>query len=475
MRLGAADKNMGNGKNKGLWGGRFTGETDPGFADFNRSFGFDKRLFEADVRASIAHCDGLLGAGVLTPAEANRIKNALNQILERTRDADSFDQIEVEDVHSFVEARLVEMIGDTGGKLHSGRSRNDQVATDLRLWLRAEIDRIGASVTGVQTALLDFAGANGAAVLPGYTHLQRAQPILLAHWCLAYFEMFARDRERLAETRNRVNVMPLGSAALAGTSLAINRDEVARALGFTAVSQNSLDAVSDRDFGIEFISTASLIMMHLSRLAEDIILYATTEFGFFELSDAVATGSSLMPQKKNPDSMELVRGKAGRIFGHLIGLLAVMKGLPLAYNKDMQEDKEALFDTVDTTRACLEVTTMVLRNIRVNEEKTRAAAARGFLNATELADYLVRKGLPFREAHETVGRIVTHAVNRGFELDGLSLDELKLFSPLIERDVFESLSLDRTLATKSQIGGTAPERVAAELKRARKRLWTLAG
>ncbi len=323
---------------------------------------------------------------------------------------------------------------------------------------------------GVQTALLDFADANCDAVLPGYTHLQRAQPVLMAHWCLAYFEMFARDRERLAETRKRVNVMPLGSAALAGTSFAIDRDEVARALGFASVSQNSLDAVSDRDFGIEFISAASLIMMHLSRLAEDIILYATTEFGFFELSDAVATGSSLMPQKKNPDSMELVRGKAGRIFGHLIGLLAVMKGLPLAYNKDMQEDKEALFDTVDTTRACLEVTATVLRNIRVNEEKARAAAACGFLNATELADYLVRKGLPFREAHETVGRIVTHAINHGFELEDLSLDELNLFSPLIEQDVFESLSLDRTLATKSQIGGTAPERVAAELKHARKRL-----
>ena len=461
---------MGNGKNKGLWGGRFTGVTDPGFADFNRSFGFDQRLFDADVRASIAHCDGLQGAGVLAPAEANQIKNALNQILEQSRNADYFDQVKAEDVHSFVEARLFEMIGNTGGKLHSGRSRNDQVATDLRLWLREEIDRIGASVKGVQTALLDFADANCDAVLPGYTHLQRAQPVLMAHWCLAYFEMFARDRERLAETRKRVNVMPLGSAALAGTSFAIDRDEVARALGFASVSQNSLDAVSDRDFGIEFISAASLIMMHLSRLAEDIILYATTEFGFFELSDAVATGSSLMPQKKNPDSMELVRGKAGRIFGHLIGLLAVMKGLPLAYNKDMQEDKEALFDTVDTTRACLEVTAMVLRNIRVNEEKTRAAAARGFLNATELADYLVRKGLPFREAHETVGRIVTHAINHGFELEDLSLDELNLFSPLIEQDVFESLSLDRTLATKSQIGGTAPERVAAELKHARKRL-----
>ncbi|HMG75466.1 MAG TPA: argininosuccinate lyase [Pyrinomonadaceae bacterium] len=454
--------------NKNLWGGRFRGEADPGFAEFNRSFGFDRRLFEVDVRASVAHCEGLAAANVLTPNESEQITSALTTILERGRaDAGYFDEAAAEDVHSFVESRLVEMIGDTGRKLHTGRSRNDQVATDLRLWLREEIDRTTDALRRTQQALLDLAEANRAAVMPGYTHLQRAQPVLFAHWCLAYFEMLARDRERLADVRQRVNIFPLGSAALAGTSYPIDRDAVAQALGFATISRNSLDAVSDRDFCIEFAGAASLIMLHLSRLAEDIILYSTTEFGFLELSDAIATGSSLMPQKKNPDSMELVRGKAGRVFGHLTALLAMMKGLPLAYNKDMQEDKEAVFDTVDTVKACLDVTVTVLGNIRLNEAKMREAATRGYLNATELADYLVRKGMPFREAHETVGRVVMHAIERKVELDDLSLDELKSFSSLIERDVFESLSLERTLGTKSAVGGTAPDQVEAALLKAR--------
>src|SRR5258708_756909 len=451
-----------------LWGGRFTGETDRGFAEFNRSFGFDRRLFEVDVRASIAHCDGLAGAAVLTGAESNEIKSALQAILDRAQtDARYFDESSSEDVHSFVEARLVEMVGDTGRKLHTGRSRNDQVATDLRLWLRDEIDRAALALRSAQEALLDLAEAHPEAAIPGYTHLQRAQPILFAHWCLAYFEMLTRDRERLAEVRKRVNVLPLGAAALAGTSYRIDREAVARALGFDEISRNSLDAVSDRDFCIEFTSAASLVMMHLSRLGEDTILYSTAEFGFFELSDAVATGSSLMPQKKNPDSMELVRGKAGRVFGHLTALLTTMKGLPLAYNKDMQEDKEAIFDTVDTVKASLDVTSTVLGNIRLNETKMREAATRGYLNATELADYLVRKGMPFREAHESVGRVVMHAIERKIELDDLSLDELKSCSPLIEQDVFESLALERTLATKSQAGGTAPDQVKAALAQAR--------
>src|SRR5262249_36827329 len=381
-----------------------------------------------------------------------------------------FDDPMAEDVHSFVEARLVEMIGDAGRKLHTGRSRNDQVATDLRLWLRAEIDRLDGCLRDTQTALLDFAAANQAVALPGYTHLQRAQPILLAHWCLAYFEMLDRDRERFADVRRRVNVLPLGSAALAGTAYAIDREAVAQALNFAAVSRNSLDAVSDRDFCIEFCNAASLAMMHLSRLAEDIILYATTEFGFFELSDAIATGSSIMPQKKNPDSMELVRGKAGRVFGHLSSLLTTMKGLPLAYNKDLQEDKEALFDAVDTLTACLGISTTVLRNIRVNEPRARAALQRGYLNATELADYLARKGMPFREAHEAVGRIVVHAIERGCELEALSLEELKSFAGLIEPDVFAALSVAQALRSKSQTGGTAPDRVAEALEAARVRL-----
>src|SRR5260221_4553611 len=462
---------MNNARKTNLWGGRFTGETDRGFGEFNRSFGFDRRLFAVDVRASIAHCDGLAGAGVLMGTESNQIKSALQAILDRGQsDPSYFDDPSSEDVHSFVEARLVEMIGDAGRKLHTGRSRNDQVATDLRLWLRDEIDRTALALRSAQKALLDLADAHPDPAIPGYTHLQRAQPVLFAHWCLAYFEMLARDGERLAGVRQPVNVLPLGSGALAGTSYAIDRAALARALGFDGISLNSLDAVSDRDFCIEFTSAASLVMMHLSRLAEDIILYSTTEFGFFELSDAVATGSSLMPQKKNPDSMELVRGKAGRVFGHLAALLATMKGLPLAYNKDMQEDKEAVFDTADTVNASLTVTATVLRNLRLNETRARDAASHGYLNATELADYLVRKGMPFREAHETVGRIVVRAIELGVELSDLPLDDLKGFSVLIDQDVFECLALETTLATKSQIGGTAPRRVAAELKNARGRL-----
>jgi len=462
---------MSDKSNRNLWGGRFQGETDPGFAEFNRSFGFDRRLFEVDVRASIAHCQGLTAGGVLTADESEQITSALATILERGRtDADYFEEVVAEDVHSFVELRLVEMIGDTGRKLHTGRSRNDQVATDLRLWLREEVDRILIALGRTQQALLNLAEANRAAVMPGYTHLQRAQPVLFAHWCLAYFEMLARDRDRLIDVRKRINVLPLGSAALAGTSYPIDRDSVARALGFEGVSRNSLDSVSDRDFCIECAGAASLIMLHLSRLAEDIILYATNEFGFFKLSDAIATGSSLMPQKKNPDSMELVRGKSGRVFGHLTALLTMMKGLPLAYNKDMQEDKEALFDTVDTVIACLDVTTTVLGNLRLDEMKMREAATRGYLNATELADYLARKGLPFREAHDMVGRIVMLAIEREVELDHLPLNDLRSFSSLIEPDVFESLSLAKTLETKSQSGGTAPKRVAEALAAAKKTL-----
>ena len=456
------------GENKNLWGGRFSGKADPGFAEFNQSLGFDQRLLAADVRASIAHANALVGAGVLTRDEAGKINSGLQTILQRGQtDPAYFAELPSEDIHSFVEARLVEMIGETGRKLHTGRSRNDQVATDLRIWLRDQIDHTTSVVKTTQTALLDLAENNREAVLPGYTHLQRAQPVLFAHWCLAYFEMLVRDGERMADARQRANVLPLGAAALAGTSYQIDREAVARALDFESVSRNSLDAVSDRDFCIDFLSAASLVMVHLSRLAEDIIIYSTAEFGFFELSDAVATGSSLMPQKKNPDSMELVRGKAGRVFGHLAALLATLKGLPLAYNKDMQEDKEAVFDTADTVNASLEVTATVLRNIRVREERTRMAATRGYMNATELADYLVRKGMPFREAHDVVGRLVLRAIERDIEMQELALDEMQTFSSLIEADVYEALSLEQTLATKAQIGGTSPDRVAKELEIAR--------
>jgi len=433
-------------ESKKLWGGRFEGKIDPGFAEFNNSYRFDRRLFEADVAASIAYCQALENAGVITAAEGTQIRDGLNTILN----AGAAENHSAEDVHSFVEARLIELIGDVGRKLHTGRSRNDQVATDFRLWLRGSIDHLDETIRDAQTALLDFAEANRDVVIPGYTHLQRAQPVLLAHWCLAYFEMLARDRERVSEVRRRVNILPLGSAALAGTSFPINRAELATALGFEGVSRNSLDAVSDRDFCIEFLSACALVMVHLSRLAEDIILYATSEFGFFELGDAIATGSSLMPQKKNPDSMELVRGKAGRVFGDLMGLLVTLKGLPLAYNKDMQEDKEAVFDAFDTVSSSLRVAATVLRNIGVNKARAAAAASSGYMNATELADYLVRKGMPFREAHEVVGKIVTQAIKLGKELEEMDLSEFG-------EDVYEALSLERTLATKNQIGGTARE------------------
>ena len=445
---------------KKLWGGRFEGKIDPEFAEFNNSYRFDRRLFEADVAASIAYCEALVNAGVVNTDEGAQIKTALDTILKSGAD----ENHSAEDVHSFVEARLIEMIGDVGRKLHTGRSRNDQVATDFRLWLRSSIDELMQSLREAQSSLLDFAEANRDVVIPGYTHLQRAQPVLLAHWCLAYVEMLGRDRERLREVRRRVNVLPLGSAALAGTSFPIDREALASALGFEGVSRNSLDAVSDRDFCVEFLSACALIMVHLSRLAEDIILYATSEFGFVELGDAIATGSSLMPQKKNPDSMELVRGKAGRVFGDLMRLLTTLKGLPLAYNKDMQEDKEAVFDAFDTVSSSLAVTATVLRNVTINRERARVAASSGYMNATELADYLVRKGMPFREAHEVVGKIVTKAIESGKELEQMDLSQ---FSELISEDVYEALSLERTLNAKSQIGGTAREVVDKALTAAR--------
>ncbi len=444
-----------------MWGGRFTGKTDPGFAAFNNSFRFDRRLFAADVAASIAYSQALENAKVITAEEGTRIRDGLETILK----AGCSDDAQAEDVHSFVEARLVELIGDAGRKLHTGRSRNDQVATDFRLWLRQAIDNLDATLRITQAALLDFAEANSEVVIPGYTHLQRAQPVLLAHWSLAYFEMLARDRERLADTRRRVNIMPLGSAALAGTSFPIDRELVAKLLDFEGVSRNSLDAVSDRDFCVEFLSACSLIMVHLSRLAEDIIVYATTEFGFFELGDAIATGSSLMPQKKNPDSMELVRGKAGRVFGDLLGLLTMLKGLPLAYNKDMQEDKEAVFDAFDTVTSSLQVTSTVLANISVNK-----VALGGYMNATELADYLVRKGMPFRDAHEIVGKIVMRAIELETQIEEMNIEELQKFSRLIEADVYEALSLEQTIASKSQTGGTARASVKESLARARREL-----
>lgn len=455
-----------------LWGGRFKGEADAEFARFNSSFSFDRRLIEADIEGSLAHAEALVAAGILSQEEARRIAWALKEILSRAR-ADksrllgSKDGGDAEDVHSFVEAELVAAIGDVGYKLHTGRSRNDQVATDLRLFLRAEIDASRELIRDLQRALIELGENYSDCVIPGYTHLQRAQPILFAHYLLAYYQMMKRDRERLEQIRKRVNQSPLGAGALAGTGFPLDRELIARRLGFDGVCDNSVDAVSDRDFVIEFIGAAAIVMVHLSRLAEDLIIYSTTEFGFIELSDSVATGSSLMPQKRNPDSLELIRGKAGRVFGHNAAMLATMKGLPLAYNKDMQEDKEALFDTIDTLSGSLRVMATVLRNVKVNSESTRQAASTGYLNATDLADYLVRKGLEFRKAHELVGRVVTQAIEQGKQLDGITLEEYQGFSDLFGDDLYASLSLESSLASKAAIGGTSPERVGQSLVNAR--------
>jgi argininosuccinate lyase len=451
-----------------LWGGRFKGEADGEFARFNSSFAFDRRLIEADIEGSLAHAEALAGAGILSAEEARRIAWALNEIRRRAREDKGYlDSREAEDVHSFVEAELVAGIGDTGYKLHTGRSRNDQVATDLRLFLRGEIDAIRELIRDLQRALVELAEANRNCVIPGYTHLQRAQPILFAHYLLAYYEMLKRDRARFVEVRLRVNHLPLGAGALAGTGFPLDREMVARRLGFDGLGENSVDAVSDRDFVIEFIGAAAIAMMHLSRLAEDLIIYSTAEFAFVELSDAVSTGSSLMPQKKNPDSLELIRGKAGRVFGHHTALLATMKGLPLAYNKDMQEDKEALFDTIDTLCGSLGVMATVLKNVRVNSARTREAATIGYLNATDLADYLVRKGLEFRKAHELVGRVVMHAIERSKPLEDIPLEEYREFSAVFGDDLYASLSLESSLSSKGVVGGTSPERVAEALSRAR--------
>jgi argininosuccinate lyase len=453
-----------------LWGGRFTGGIDEFFAAYNASFRFDRRLIFADLRACTVHARALGRAGVLETAEVESIVAGLARVAGLAAEPGYLDRPEfaaTEDVHSFIEARLVELIGTAGFKLHTGRSRNDQVAVATRLFLREEIDQLLQRLRTTMGAILDLAERYREVAIPGYTHLQKAQPVLFAHYLLAYFQMLSRDTARLAEVRQRVNILPLGSGALAGTNFAVDREWMATELGFDGVTRNSLDAVSDRDYLIEFTNFAAMTMMHLSRLAEDFIIYSTQEFGFIKLGDRISTGSSLMPQKKNPDSLELIRGKAARVFGHHSALLTLAKGLPLAYNKDFQEDKEALFDTIDTLGASLTVTTTVLGNVELDAARATAAAIRDYTNATDLADYLVRRGLEFRKAHEVVGRVVVHAIGRGVELEQLSIEELRQFSPLIEADLYSAISLSQSLAGKSQIGGTAPLQVAAELERAR--------
>jgi argininosuccinate lyase len=456
-----------------LWGGRFTGETDKHFAAFNASFRFDRRLIFADLQACAVHARALGRAGVLQQSEIAAITDGLKKIGEMAAEPGFLDRPEfaaTEDVHSFIESRLVELIGQTGYKLHTARSRNDQVAVATRLFLREEIAGIDEALRDTQRALVELAQRYVADPLPGYTHLQKAQPVLFAHFLLAYFQMLSRDRARMADVKKRVNVLPLGSGALAGTNFPVDREWMAAELGFDGVTRNSLDAVSDRDYIIEFVNASAMTMMHLSRLAEDLIIYSTQEFGFIKLGDAISTGSSIMPQKKNPDSLELIRGKAARVFGHLTATLTITKGLPLAYNKDLQEDKEALFDTIDTLTDSLRVTATVLRNIELNRDRARAAAIADYTNATELADYLVRKGLEFRKAHEVIGRIVVYSIEQGRELNELTIDECRRFSPLFDEDLFDAISLESSLAGKRQTGGTAPEQVRQELARAKAEL-----
>ncbi len=437
---------------------------------YTASVFFDKRLWKADIEGSLAHAEMLAAQGILAAEDHAAIQRGMAQIREEI-EAGRFDwKLDLEDVHLNIEARLTELVGLAGKRLHTGRSRNDQVATDVRLWLRGEIDEIAQLLTALQLALVDVAEQNAETILPGFTHLQVAQPVAFGHHLLAYVEMFARDAERMADVRRRVNRLPLGAAALAGTSYPLDRERVARTLGMEAVCQNSLDAVSDRDFAIEFSAAAALVMVHVSRLSEELILWMSQSFGFIDLADRFCTGSSIMPQKKNPDVPELARGKSGRVVGHLMGLITLMKGQPLAYNKDNQEDKEPLFDTVDTLKDTLRIFAEMAAGITVKPEAMERAAMRGYATATDLADYLVKKGLPFRDAHEVVAHAVKTAIAEGRDLSALSLDALKAFDARIEADVFDVLSLRGSLNARNILGGTAPDQVRAQVARHRARL-----
>jgi argininosuccinate lyase len=452
------------------WSGRFSEPVDELVKRYTASVGFDQRLAEFDIQGSLAHARMLHAAGVLSAQDLADIERGMALIRDEIRSLRFQWSVDLEDVHLNIERRLTELVGEAGKRLHTGRSRNDQVATDVRLWLRAAIDDIDGLLQGLQRQLLDLAEAHADTVMPGFTHLQVAQPVSFGHHLLAYYEMLRRDRARLADCRRRVNQLPLGAAALAGTTYPVDREGVARELGFEGICANSLDAVSDRDFAIEFCTAAALVMTHLSRFAEELILWVNPRFGFIALADRYCTGSSIMPQKKNPDVPELVRGKTGRVNGHLVALLTLMKAQPLAYNKDNQEDKEPLFDTVDTLADTLRVFTGMLSGVAVNAQAMRRAAAEGFATATDLADYLVKRGLPFREAHETVARAVRFAAGQGKDLAEIGLDDLRRFSPLIAEDVYSVLTLEGSLNARDHPGGTAPAQVRAAIARARRDL-----
>ena len=437
---------------------------------YTSSVSFDQRLWRADIEGSLAHAEMLAAQGIIGSDDLAAIRRGMEQIIEDIESGRFEWKLDLEDVHLNIEARLTQLVGDAGKRLHTGRSRNDQVATDVRLWLRGEIDGLATLLADMQRALVSVAEAHTETVMPGFTHMQVAQPVSFAHHLLAYVEMFARDAERLADVRKRVNRLPLGAAALAGTSYPLDRERVAKTLGFDGVCLNSLDAVSDRDFALEFTSFAAITMVHVSRLAEEIVLWMSQNFGFIDLADRYCTGSSIMPQKRNPDVAELARGKSGRVVGHLMGLITLMKGQPLTYNKDNQEDKEPLFDTVDTLRDTLRIMAEMVGGIVVKPEAMERAALKGYATATDLADYLVKKGLPFRDAHEVVAHAVKAALQRGVDLSALSLAELQVFHPSITDDVFALLTLRGSLNARNVLGGTAPAQVCAQLARHRERL-----
>jgi len=454
-------------KKSEAWSARFSEPVSELVKRYTASVDFDQRLALFDIEGSLAHAAMLQAVGILSEQDLASIRQGMARIRSEIEGGEFRWSIDLEDVHLNIEKRLTELVGDAGKRLHTARSRNDQVATDIRLWMRSTIDEIRALLRALRISLLDVAETNAATVMPGFTHLQVAQPVTFGHHLLAYVEMFTRDDERLADCRRRVNRLPLGAAALAGTSYPIDREQVARALGFEGVCTNSLDAVSDRDFAIEFTACASVLMMHVSRLSEELVTWMSPRVGFIDLPDRFCTGSSIMPQKKNPDVPELARGKTGRVYGSLISLLTLMKAQPLAYNKDNQEDKEPLFDTADTVAETLRIFADMIAGIQVKAERMRAAAAEGFSTATDLADYLVRKGLPFRDAHEAVALAVRQAAARGIDLSDLSVDELRAFSPLVGDDVSQALSLEGSINARNHVGGTAPEQVREAISRHR--------
>ena len=447
-----------------LWGGRFNQPTDEFVKIFGASVSFDKALALYDIEGSIAHATMLSEVEVLTESELNEILNGLDKIKSEITSGKFNWSIDLEDVHMNIESRLTEICGEPGKKLHTGRSRNDQVATDIRLYLRDYVVMINQELKKLLNALLDLAEKENNTIMPGFTHLQAAQPITFGHHLLAYFEMFKRDYERLQESYKRINTMPLGSAALAGTSYPINRERTAEILGFERISQNSLDAVSDRDFAIEFASNASLIMMHLSRFSEELVLWSSAQFEFVSLPDSFCTGSSIMPQKKNPDVPELVRGKTGRVTGNLVSLLTLMKGQPLAYNKDNQEDKEPLFDSVETIYSCVRIFADMVPKIEANKQNMLISAIKGYTTATDLADYLVKKGLPFRDAHDVVGRAVAYGIDSDKDLSEFSLDEFQEFNSNIDSDVFDAISLEGSINSRDHLGGTSPKQILNAIK-----------